>query len=93
MVTVNTIQQNHHLKFDTAQDTDTSESEDTEDTSDTEDTEETDDPIDPNAIEVFGGYIHQGNEHYFGRVRIALSMVPERPIPMNMFNSVINRGG
>lgn len=42
--------------------------EDTENPSDTQDTQDTVDtsPADPNAIEIYGAYFHQGNEHFFG---------------------------
>lgn len=38
----------------------------TNDTNDSNDTSDTSQPADPNAIEIFGLYFHQGNEHYFG---------------------------
>lgn len=57
---------------DTASDTDTdddtngSDTDGVDDTNDSADTADTDSPVDPNAIEIFGRYFHQGNEHYFG---------------------------
>lgn len=50
------------------EDTGSTNPDDTDNPDDTQDTQDTIDtsPSDPNAIEIYGTYTHQGNEHYFG---------------------------